>query len=308
MALMLVVALQVRAIFQALNQLKYYEVLAVHSSVVVSQVVTVNLITKRPQFEKGGEVRATFGRWDQRRYEGDFQTVAGDGENVGIRIVGFYEDAESFRDTVEIEKMGLYPSITWDVSDATSVTYELEYTDQEIPFDRGVLFAPGFGFSPRDTFTGEPGDGPIDTEVLGHQFEIQHNLSDNWSVLAGLGYRETEFEGNASETNFAGRQPYFLDGRSIGRFFRSRDFDSDYFVARAELAGQFEVGSVRHRIIIGADYDDFEYTFDIERFRGCRTKWHNRCERSRSGGLPTLGRIQSRVWSIPTTADWREHR
>ena len=232
---------------------------------------TVNLITKRPQFEKGGEVRATFGRWDQRRYEGDFQTVAGDGDNVGIRIVGFYEDAESFRDTVEIEKMGLYPSITWDVSDATSVTYELEYTDQEIPFDRGVLFAPGFGFSPRDTFTGEPGDGPIDTEVLGHQFEIQHNLSDNWSVLAGLGYRETEFEGNASETNFAGRQPYFLDGRSIGRFFRSRDFDSDYFVARAELAGQFEVGSVRHRIIIGADYDDFEYTFDIERFRGCRT-------------------------------------
>ncbi len=228
---------------------------------------TVNLITKRPQFEKGGDVSATFGRWDQKRFAGDFQTVAGSNDEVGIRIVGFYEDAESFRDTVETEKMGLYPSITWDMSDSTSVTYELEYTEQETPFDRGVVFAEGFGFSPRDTFVGEPGDGPIETEVVGHQIELQHNFSSNWSLLAGLGYRDTTFEGNASEPNFGGRQTYFLDGRTISRFYRSRDFESDYFVARAEIAGEFETGSVRHRLLVGADYDRFENSLFILRFR-----------------------------------------
>ncbi len=228
---------------------------------------TVNLITKRPQFEKGGDVRATFGRWDQMRFEGDFQTVLGANDEVGLRIVGFYEDAESFRDTVETEKRGLYPSITWDVSDTTSVTYELEYTEQEIPFDRGVVYADGFGFSPRDTFVSDPGDRPIETEVIGHQLELQHNFSDDWSLLAGLGYRDTSFEGDAYEPNFGGRQTYFLDGRTISRFFRERDFESDYFVARAEVAGEFEVGSMRHRLLIGADYDRFENSLFILRYR-----------------------------------------
>ncbi|MFK7977526.1 MAG: TonB-dependent siderophore receptor, partial [Halioglobus sp.] len=118
---------------------------------------TVNLVTKRPEFETAGEVRATLGRWEQMRFEGDYQTVAGSNDQIGLRIVGFYEDAESFRDTVETEKMGFYPSVTWDVSESTSVTYEFEYTKQEVPFDRGVVYSDEFGFSPRSTFAGEPG-------------------------------------------------------------------------------------------------------------------------------------------------------
>ena len=96
--------------------------------------------------------------------------------------------------------------VQWLASENTTLTYELEYTYQEIPFDRGVAFTEEFGFTPRRTFTGEPTDDPIDTEVIGHQFEINHELSDSWSVLAGLGFRETTLEGDATETNFVGRQ------------------------------------------------------------------------------------------------------
>ncbi len=228
---------------------------------------TVNLVTKRPRFETLGDFRATFGSWNQRRFEGDFQSTAGANDEFGLRIVGFQEDAESFRETVETARLGLYPSITWAVSAATSVTYELEYTKQEIPFDRGVAYSEEYGFTPRETFVGEPGDGPIQTEVLGHQFEIQHNFSDNWSLLAGLGYRDTSFEGNATETNFDGRQTYFLDGRTLSRFFRYRNFESEYFVARAELAGEFDAGSFRHRLLVGADFDRFDLNWFIQRYR-----------------------------------------
>jgi len=228
---------------------------------------TINLTTKRPQFDTAGEIQATIGSWDQRRVSGDWQTVLGNDESVGLRLVGFYEDAESFRETVETQKVGFYPSIKWQASEATSLSYELEFTEQEIPFDRGVAFTDEFGFTPRETFVGEPGDGPIDTEVVGHQFELQHNISDAWSVLAGFGYRETSLIGNASETNFGGRQTLFLDGRTLSRFFRFRDFDSEYTVFRAELAGEFNTGSLRHRLLIGADYDRFENRLFIQRFR-----------------------------------------
>ncbi|MDE0692746.1 MAG: TonB-dependent siderophore receptor [Gammaproteobacteria bacterium] len=228
---------------------------------------TVNLITKRPEFETASDFRATYGRWDQMRLEGDVQTTPASNDELGVRIVAFYEDAGSFRDTVETERVGLYPSVTWDVSDATSVTYELEFTEQEIPFDRGVAYSDTYGFTPRETFVGEPGDGPITTEVLGHQFEAQHNFSDNWSLLAGLGYRDTSFEGNASETNFGGRQTYFLDGRTLSRFFRYRNFASDYFVARAEVAGEFDTGALRHRLLVGTDYDRFDISHFILRYR-----------------------------------------
>ncbi|MEE4277041.1 MAG: TonB-dependent receptor plug domain-containing protein, partial [Halieaceae bacterium] len=228
---------------------------------------TVNLVTKRPEFETQANVRATVGRWNQLRLEGDYQSTAGSAGHIAYRLVGFYEDAESFRDTVETEKLGFYPSVTWKLSEKTRATYELEYTRQDIPFDRGVAFTEESGFTPRGTFSGEPGDGPIETEVIGHQLEVQHNFSDDWSLLAGLGYRDTSFTGNASEPNFGGRQTLFLDGRTLSRFFRFRDYESDYTVLRAELAGQFETGALKHRLLVGADYDRFDNRQLILRYR-----------------------------------------
>lgn len=229
---------------------------------------TVNLVTKRPGFEEAGEFQASVGSWNTYRITGDYQTILGGNDNVGLRLVGFYEDAESFRDTVESEKVGFYPSVTWLASDSTTINYELEYTNQEIPFDRGVAFTEEFGFTPRSTFTGEPGDDPIETEVIGHQFEIKQEISDNWSFLGGVGFRATTLEGDATETNFIGRQTLIFDGQTLSRFFRSRDFDSDYSVLRAELAGEFNTGSVRHRLVFGGDYDRFDNTLIIDRFRG----------------------------------------
>ncbi|GHA21391.1 TonB-dependent receptor [Arenicella chitinivorans] len=226
---------------------------------------TINLVTKRPNFETGGYLRGSVGEWNHRRVEGDYQTVLGESENLGLRLVGFYEDSDSFREPAESEKVGFYPSLNWKMSDQTSLTYDLEYTTQELPFDRGVVYAEEFGFSPRDVFVGE--NVPIETEVVGHQFEFQNNLSDNWSFLGGVGFRETSLNGDAFEPQFGSRQTYFQNGQTISRFFRSRDFDSEYFVLRGELAGEFNTGELRHRVIFGIDYDKFDNTLVIDRYR-----------------------------------------
>ena len=219
---------------------------------------TVNLVTKRPRFETAGEVRVMGGSFDFWRGEADFQTTLSDA--VGVRFVGFHEDAGSFRDTIETQRYGFMPSVAIRVSEATRLVYELEYTRQEIPFDRGVVAINGDVHAvPRSRFLGEPGDGPNIAEALGHQIELQHDFSENWSALVGVNYRDTELSGFSTEAELTGsRQQLLRDGRTLTRQRRFRGYDAEYFVARGEIAGNFTSGDIGHRILIGVDTDRFE--------------------------------------------------
>ncbi len=214
---------------------------------------TVNLVTKRPTFETAGEVIVSTGRWSTNRVDFDYTTPLSD--DVAIRLVGAYEDAESFRDTVETEKRMFSPSLSWRISDNSQLIYEMEYSNQETPFDRGVIAIDDvLGLIPESRFLGEPSYGPIETDVLGHQVEFQYDFDGNWSALVGFNYRDTSLEGLASENGFGAPD---ADG-NFGRFSRSRDYDATYQVFRAELSGSFDTGDVTHRIIIGVDSDEFE--------------------------------------------------
>ncbi|ASJ89521.1 TonB-dependent siderophore receptor [Porphyrobacter sp. CACIAM 03H1] len=229
---------------------------------------TVNLVTKRPRFESAGEIRLLAGSFDTYRADADLQTTLGDA--VGVRFAGFYEDAGSFRDTVETERYGFMPSVAVKLGEATRIVYELEYARQEVPFDRGVVAVNGqLGVIPRSRFLGEPGEGPNVAEVLGHQIELQHDFNDNWSALVGVNYRDTSLLGTSTEAELtASRQRLLRDGRTLTRQRRLRDYDATYFVARAELAGNFTTGDVTHRVLIGADTDRFENDQVFLRARG----------------------------------------
>ncbi|MCQ8888203.1 TonB-dependent siderophore receptor [Pseudoalteromonas carrageenovora] len=223
---------------------------------------TVNLVTKRPTFDTAGEIKLSVGSFDTYRADVDYTTALND--DVAIRLVGFYEDAESFRDTIETTKQGFSPSIVWNINNNSQLIYELEYSDQEVPFDRGVLAIDGeLGLIPESRFLGEPGDGPIEADVLGHQLEYIHDFNDNWSILFGANYRDTSMEGFATETGFGG----VIDGE-VNRFRRYRDFDAKYQVFRTELSGNLELGGFEHRLIMGVDADKFENDQVILRVRG----------------------------------------
>ena len=214
---------------------------------------TVNLVTKRPTFETAGEVTVSTGRWSTNRV--DFDYTAPLSEDIAIRIVGAYEDAESFRDTVETEKRILSPSLAWRISDDSQLIYELEYSEQEAPFDRGVVAIDGaLGVIPRSRFLGEPGYGPIEADVLGHQLEIRHDFDGNWGALLAFNSRDTSLQGLASENGF--RAPDASG--NFGRFSRIRDYDASYTMIRGELSGNYDVGELNHRIIVGFDSDEFE--------------------------------------------------
>jgi len=219
---------------------------------------TVNLVTKRPTFKTAGEFRVSAGSFETYRADADWTAPLSDA--VAVRLVGFFEDAGSFRDTVETRKYGASPSLAWRISPQSRLVYELELSHQEIPFDRGVLAVNGqLGRIPHSRFLGEPGDGPLKADVQGHQLEFQHDFSKDWSALVGLTTRKTSLEGFSTEAELtANRQRLLVDGQTLTRQRRFRDYDASYQVIRGEVNGRFQLAGLQHRLIFGLDADRFE--------------------------------------------------
>jgi len=227
----------------------------------------INLITKKPEFEIEGALSASIGSFDTYRVDGDWTGPLNDA--FAVRVNGFYEDAGGSRDTLESTRYGLMPSALWRMSDKTSLSYELELTRQEIPFDRGVVAVNNqLGAIPIERFLGEPGDGPLQADASGHQLQLQHDFNDDWSLLLGAGYRKTDLQGFSTEAELAGsRQRLFTDGQTLSRQRRFRDYDATHTVFRGELSGRLSTGALEHRILVGVDNDTFENAQLFLRFR-----------------------------------------
>jgi len=228
---------------------------------------TINIITKKPQFDTFGSFTLSAGRFDTYRVEGDFNLAVTDG--IAVRLTGAVEDTDSFRDTVETRKYVANPSVLFKFSDSTLLTYEMEYVNQEVPFDRGVVAVNGvLGLIPNSRFLGNPNDGPIEVEVLGHQLQFQHDFSDDWTLLIGGGYKDTTFVGFSADPELVrGRQTLFVNGRTLARQRRFRDYDTSHSVIRAEISGTFNTGSIVHNLRLGGDWDRFDINTFQTRFR-----------------------------------------
>ena len=229
---------------------------------------TVNIVTKRAEFgDLKGSASGLYGSFDRIRFDADANLPIG--SNIAVLLIGYSEKSGSFRDTVNGKRYGFLPSVSVKLGEHTTLGYDLEYARAETDFDRGVVaIGNQLGLVPRSRFLGEPGDGPVATKVVGHQLQLQHELSDGWSLLLGGSYRETEFGGFASFAELVGsRQRLAQDGRSLSRQRRNTQYDSTHFVVRAELAGDFELGKLRHRVLLGGDYDNFENDQLLTRYR-----------------------------------------
>ncbi len=228
---------------------------------------TVNIITKKPKFKTEGSVGISAGSYDTYRVEGDITGPIT--EKIAVRLNGAYEDAGSFRDTIDSKKTVASPSILAVLTEDTTLSYEMEYVNMKVPFDRGIVAVNGkLGAVDRTTFLGEPGDGPTEVEVLGHQVQFQHDFSDDWSLLLGGSYKDTSFEGYSSDAELAsGRQTLFTNGSYLSRQRRYRTYDTEHAVLRGEVSGTFDVAGLTNHLITGADWDKFTIDGVQKRFR-----------------------------------------
>ncbi len=230
---------------------------------------SINIVTKQAELGRSfGTASLQYRSFDTVRAEGD-ANVALTG-NVTARLIGYAESGDTFRDTVEQKRWGFLPSIGVGLGEATRLTYDFEWTRVEVPFDRGIVVLNGdFDTVPRSRFLGEPSDGDTVARATGHQLRLQHDFSDRWSLLVGASHRDTLLTGASSDAETVrSRQKLYVDGRSLSRQRRTRRYTSEHSVFRAEIAGEFMTGSLRHRVLAGGDFDYFDTDQMFTRYRG----------------------------------------
>ena len=96
------------------------------------------------------EITLQGGSYGNKRFSTDFDQPFGD--KLAFRLNGMYENSDSFRNYVDLERYGISPTLTIAAGKQTRVTLGYEYFRDDRTADRGI-----------PSFQGRPADIPIST-------------------------------------------------------------------------------------------------------------------------------------------------
>lgn len=120
----------------------------------------INRVTKEAGFSPLREVSLQGGSFSNKRISGDLDQPLGD--RFAFRLNGMYENSDSFRKFVNLERYGVSPTATFNSTTGTKITLGYEHLHDRRVADRGITSFQGRPADvPIDTYYGNPNDSPI---------------------------------------------------------------------------------------------------------------------------------------------------
>src|SRR5690554_7936447 len=98
----------------------------------------INLVTKTPRYEFGGNVSLRGGSFNSFRPTFDIYGPLNEKKNLAFRINGSLERADSYRDMIGKESFYFNPSLEWMIDDKSTLTVEMDYLDDTRTPDMGT--------------------------------------------------------------------------------------------------------------------------------------------------------------------------
>lgn len=225
---------------------------------------TFNVVSKQPSSERSVTLGSQLN--DQGMYRGTLDATGPLDEEgrVSYRLNVLGEGGETFRDHVETERYAVTPVLSWQVNDATRITFEGDFMRNNHPLDRGLTRYPAqTGTASRDTFWGEKDAGKLHNDNNMAQLRFEHDLNDSWTLGGGVQVLDGSLQGNAIEANSLG-----ADGRTLSRNFNWRKLEWTDRDVQLNLTGRFNTGGLEHLLLTGIEYEDYDYKSIIMRSSG----------------------------------------
>jgi catecholate siderophore receptor len=142
----------------------------------------INRVTKQANWSNARSLGLSVGSWDSYRVTGDVDQALND--SVAFRVTGFYEDSDSFRDQVNLERWAINPTMTWRISDDTQAEAGYEHFEDERVTDRGIPSYQGRALRiDESTFFGSAALSPTWVEVDALTARIRHEFSPQVALV-----------------------------------------------------------------------------------------------------------------------------
>ncbi|MEP7212885.1 MAG: TonB-dependent siderophore receptor [Acidobacteriota bacterium] len=134
----------------------------------------VNRVTKQAEFASIADLTFQGGMFGNKRVTGDFGRPLSD--KFAFRANGVFEDSDSFRKFVGLQRFGIAPTVTFAPDSRTRLTLGYEYFRDRRTADRGITSVAGRPVDvARSTFFGNPDDSHVkaDVNIVAGTFERQ---------------------------------------------------------------------------------------------------------------------------------------
>jgi iron complex outermembrane recepter protein len=211
----------------------------------------INLVSEQPLAEPYFAAELDVGSYTFLRPSIDLSGPLNADRTVLYRLNAEYTYEDGFRDfEQDVSRIFLSPVIRWQIGDRTAFTAELEYLDEERPFDSGL---PAIGTEvadiPRDRILGEPND-IAENEELRLRYLLEHEFNDRLTLRNTFRYLSADTFDYAFRPGTADPETGILS-----RDIRSNDDYVESYSMQTNLIGEFTTGPLEHTLLLGVDLE-----------------------------------------------------
>lgn len=230
----------------------------------------VNSVSKLPQFEKIQEIELQIGSFDRKQLAMDFGGKLTPSGSLLYRMVAVNRDSETQVDHIRDDVTVLMPSLTWQPSSNTHLTFLANF--QENKGGQTLQFLPNEGTLlngqqiPTSTFVGEPDWDRYDTKQKAYSFFFDHQFNDQLSISVNARYTDGEGDYKSHWVAYDGADPIIAIDGTINRTIYDAPASSEAFVWNARLDAHFSTGLLNHRL--GVELDAQDVTNDTDSYYG----------------------------------------
>lgn len=227
----------------------------------VSGGAIVNLVTKKPKFEYGGEVSLRSGSYSS--YKPTVDVYGPISKKIAFRMIGTYENNESYRKTVESEKYYFNPSLLYKISERTDLLVQGDYLKYDVTPDFGIGSLDGRipTTISRSAFFNTPWAFNNANQTTASA-TLDHHFNDNWKLNVIGSFQQFNRDYYSTER---------IQADAVGDWSRAinrLNTAENYYTVQANLTGKIKTGEIEHQILIGTDADRYlntSHTFDLDK-------------------------------------------
>lgn len=208
----------------------------------------LNMITKIPSFEKGGEFAMQTGSYNF--YKPSLDIYGPLNKSIAYRFNGSYENSESFRDVVKKERYYFNPSVLFAVSKKTEIVLQGDYLHDDWTPDFGTaIIGKQIIDLPRNLYMGANWSNG-QTKQATVSALIKHEFNTNWKLNFNTSFQDYTRTSKGTER---------IQPATNGDWNRPLGQNRNEEVIASEqlsLNGNFKTGKIKHQLFTGVDFEN----------------------------------------------------